>query len=135
MDDLISRRAAIEIFTQLWDCIGTIMDRDEWEDVCKTTANELPSAQQETHDKRTETHGVCLDDLIKRTDAIDAAIEAADEWDGGYNLTRSALIENAIKALPSAQQKPLKYTGESICLYCQTVNCDGCMYEPVMGVQ
>lgn len=66
MDDLISRQAAIEIFTQLWDCICTIMDRDEWEDVCRTTANELPSAT-ETH----ETHGVCFDDLIKRTDAID----------------------------------------------------------------
>ena len=39
---------------------------------------------------------------------------------------------DAIEALPSAQQKPLKYTGESICLYCWTVNCDGCMYEPVM---
>lgn len=44
--DYISRQAAIKIFAQLWDCIGTIMDRDEWEDVCKTTANELPSAQQ-----------------------------------------------------------------------------------------
>ena len=46
MSDLIERQTAIEIFTQLWDCIGTIMDRDEWEDVCKTTANELPSAQR-----------------------------------------------------------------------------------------
>ena len=45
MSDLIERQTAIEIFTQLWDCIGTIMDRDEWEDVCKTTANELPPAQ------------------------------------------------------------------------------------------
>lgn len=45
--DTISRQAAIRIFTQLWDCIGTIMDRDEWGDICKTTANELPSAQPE----------------------------------------------------------------------------------------
>lgn len=47
MDDLISRRKAFEYFVTLWECIGTIMDRDEWEDVCMTTANEIPSAQPE----------------------------------------------------------------------------------------
>lgn len=46
MDDLIRRQDAIEIFSQLWGCIKEIADKDEWEDVCKTTANELPSAQQ-----------------------------------------------------------------------------------------
>lgn len=46
MDDLISRRKAFEYFVTLWDCIGTIMDRDEWEDVCMTTANEIPSAER-----------------------------------------------------------------------------------------
>lgn len=45
--DAISRQEVIEIFTQLWDCVGEIADKDEWEDVCKTTANELPSAQPE----------------------------------------------------------------------------------------
>ena len=29
-----------------------------------------------------------MDDLISRRVAIDAAIEAADEWDGGYDITR-----------------------------------------------
>ena len=43
--DAISRQEVIEIFTQLWDCVGEIADKDEWEDVCKTTANELPSVQ------------------------------------------------------------------------------------------
>ena len=47
-----------------------------------------------------------MDDLISRQAAIDAAIEAADDWDGGYSITRSALIENAIKELPSAQPGP-----------------------------
>ena len=47
MDDLISRRKAFEYFVTLWECIGTIMDRDEWEDVCMTTANEIPSVQPE----------------------------------------------------------------------------------------
>lgn len=45
--DCISRRKAFEYFVTLWECIGTIMDRDEWEDVCMTTANEIPSAQPE----------------------------------------------------------------------------------------
>jgi hypothetical protein len=42
-EDAVSRRKAFEYFVSLWECIGTIMDREEWEDVCKTTANELPS--------------------------------------------------------------------------------------------
>ena len=46
MDDLIRRQDAIEIFSQLWDCIDEIADKNEWKDVCKTTANELQSAQQ-----------------------------------------------------------------------------------------
>ena len=45
--DCISRRKAFEYFVTLWECIGTIMDRDEWEDVCMTTANEIPAAQPE----------------------------------------------------------------------------------------
>lgn len=43
-------------------------------------------------------------DCISRQAAIDAAIEAADEWDGGYNLTRASMIANAINNIaPSAQ--------------------------------
>lgn len=45
--DCISRQKAFEYFATLWECIGTIMDRDEWEDVCTTTANEIPSAEPE----------------------------------------------------------------------------------------
>lgn len=47
MSDLISRKKAFSYFVTLWECIGTIMDRDEWKDVCRTTANEIPSAQPE----------------------------------------------------------------------------------------
>lgn len=42
-EDAVSRRKIFEYFVPLWECIGTIMDREEWEDVCKTTANEIPS--------------------------------------------------------------------------------------------
>ena len=45
--DTISRQDAIKFFTELWECIGTIGDREEWEDVCVTTVNEIKSAQPE----------------------------------------------------------------------------------------
>lgn len=56
-NDLISRRKAFEYFVTLWECIGTIMDRDEWEDVCMTTANEIPSAQPELIEKAAYIRG------------------------------------------------------------------------------
>ena len=51
MRDLISRQAAIEQFIALWECIDEIMDKEEWEDVCKTTANEISSASLYIPDK------------------------------------------------------------------------------------
>lgn len=48
-------------------------------------------------------------DTISRQAAIDAAIEAAEDWDVEYNITRSEMIESAIKALPSAQQSACEY--------------------------
>lgn len=44
-----------------------------------------------------------MNDTISRQAAIDAAIEAADDWDGGTNIGRQKRIEKAIKALPPAQ--------------------------------
>ena len=76
-----------------------------------------------------------VNDLISRQAAIEALeIEYKAVGILGEQWVISQCID-VIKHLPSAQRKVLKYTGESICLYCQTVNCDGCMYEPVMGVQ
>lgn len=46
------------------------------------------------------------EDCVSRKDAIETAIEAVDDWDGGYNLTRADIIEKAIKALPPVQTKP-----------------------------
>ena len=43
--DCIDRQDAIKYFTKLWNCIGTISDREEWEDVCITTVNEIKSAE------------------------------------------------------------------------------------------
>ena len=92
----------------------------------------------------------------KLPEAFDMAIEALTNTSNTLNtldcISRQAAIDEAysividgekydvvqvetLMGLPSAQQKPLKYTGDSICLYCQTTNCDGCMYEPMEGVQ
>ena len=43
-----------------------------------------------------------MSELIDRQQAIDAAIEAADDWDGGCNIGRQKRIENYLKRLPSA---------------------------------
>lgn len=72
-----------------------------------------------------------MSDLIDRQAAIDEIRRFAGYLDEDM-INR---IHIALNRLPSAQQKPLKYTGESICLYCQTENCDGCMYEPMMEEQ
>lgn len=42
-----------------------------------------------------------MGDLIERQAAIDAAIEAADDWDGGYNISRAEIIEKALEQLSS----------------------------------
>lgn len=44
-----------------------------------------------------------MDDLISRAAAIDAAVEAADEWDGGYSRSREEIITLKLRMLPSAQ--------------------------------
>lgn len=48
-------------------------------------------------------------DAISRQAAINAAIEAADEWDGGGNRNREEIIAKALEQLPSVtpQQKEM----------------------------
>lgn len=105
MSDLIERQAAIEVAKQHWykpDIAGALA--------------ELPSAQPETHEKRTEMHGVCLD-TISRQAAIDALerektycrafregyapVDVFEKYNAG--LTDGI---KAISSLPSAQPKP-----------------------------
>ena len=43
-------------------------------------------------------------DTIYRQAAIEAAIEAADDWDGGCSKERERFIRDALEELPSAQQ-------------------------------
>lgn len=87
-----------------------------------------------------------MDDLISRQAAIKALADDMPQTytpDGSHYADDDIFKAQEIYAdciqrledLPSAQRKILKYTGDSICLYCETSNCDGCMYEPMEGVQ
>ena len=42
-------------------------------------------------------------DIISRQAAIDTAIDAADDWDGGHSKERERFIREALEELPSAQ--------------------------------
>lgn len=46
-------------------------------------------------------------EYIDRESAIEAAIDAADEWGGGYNPNRAAQIREGINYLPAADVKPV----------------------------
>ena len=59
------------------------------------------------------------EDCVSRADAIKTAIEAADDWDGGYNLTRADIIEKAIESLPPVQPK---YNTSEWCHDCSEYN-------------
>ena len=53
-----------------------------------------------------------MDDLNSRQAAIDTAVEAADEWDGGYSRSREKMITMKLRMLPSAQSE------QTDCEYC-----------------
>lgn len=132
--DCISRQAAIEAlkrisFLQLFECGEYLLeDTRVIEIISSSKALEaieaLPSAQPEKRtEERTETHAC---DCISRKTAIDAAIEAADEWDGGYSKERERMIRLTLLGLPSAQPeiircKDCKYRGGLSGFYCDIV--------------
>ena len=110
MDDCISRQDAINALENI-DCSDGIgistVKCDVVEDVINAI-NTLPSAQPETHDKRTETHAC---DCIERQAAIDA-ISCDITVTGRQNAevvseTIGAFVDR-IKALPSAQPEIIR---------------------------
>ena len=69
-----------------------------------------------------------MSDLIERQKAIDAAIKATDDWDGGYNITRANMIEKELNDLPSAQPE----IEESLYQYkCFITDTEGLQHEVV----
>lgn len=80
-----------------------------------------------------------MDDTISRQAAIDSLEEERCPCESDYDEGYLSMLDKAIwiikEWLPSAQQKLLKYSGESICVFCRTTNCDGCLYEPTEEVK
>jgi hypothetical protein len=71
------------------------------------------------------------DDVIYRQAAIDTAVEAADEWDGGYSRSREEMITMKLRMLPSAQPETAKrIVGKSRDGMTLWYQCDMCN-EPV----
>lgn len=87
--DAVSRKAVAGIYTALWETIGTIMDRDEWDDVCKATANELPPARPPMPSNTSNALKALNSVNATRFDALDAL---ADAYKG-----RSNALENQTK--------------------------------------
>lgn len=50
-----------------------------------------------------------MSDYIKREDAISAAIDGADEWDGGYNSRRDVHIARSVNAIPAADVAEVRH--------------------------
>lgn len=134
-DDTIYRQEAIKAVSDLYAIYGSEGEWVDRRDVFNAL-RKLLSAQLEDQDvardiattiendkEQTDTSDANRGDIIYRRAAIDALIVR----DPNCGIDGA----NVIKGLPSAQQKPLKYTGESICEYCRTTNCKGCMYEPM----
>ena len=103
-EDVVSREKVFEYFVSLWECIGAIIDRDEWEDVCKTTANELPSAQPsfpQRHENGHIAEGSKMD-CISRQEAIDF-IAAGHFCNPNEPRWSDNEVVNFLKSRPSAQ--------------------------------
>lgn len=84
-----------------------------------------------------------MDDMRKdgtmksdRLISLNAALNLIDANNGILydSPTLVASLKRMVMELPSAQQKKLKYSGDSICVRCQTKDCDGCLFEPMEGV-
>ena len=104
MSDLISRKAAIDALRTCYDTEAiTYTNGNEYisYDQALDLIDEIPSAQPETHEKRTETHAC---DYISRQAAIDIAKDLLIQMEEyhQYNQAVNNYCAELVK-LPSAQ--------------------------------
>lgn len=50
---------------------------------------------------------MAMDDLISRAAAIECAIDAVDDWDGGWNPNRETVIRRYFEELPAVDAAPV----------------------------
>lgn len=73
-------------------------------------------------------------DLISRAAAIEAAIDGADDWDGGYNPERERYIREhmakvpAVDAVPVVRCKNCKYAQHDVMYH--DIWCNGIIRQP-----
>ena len=96
--DTISRKMAIDAFVK-YVADGYAESPNDFEGYMEIV-KKLPSAQPETHDKRTETHEC---DLISRQAAIDAVAKWFYDVFGIKESDGTATIFKRLRELPSAQ--------------------------------
>lgn len=101
--DSISRRKAFEYFVTLWECIGTIMDRDEWEDVCMTTANEIPSAQPTLYGYEIEHLAYIARVMQKEGVTAEYAVRTFGDMSRALRMLIEELQEKVEKSLSAMQ--------------------------------
>lgn len=72
MNDLVVRQEVVNSFSELWGLTQIGFYKDEWEDICETTANELKSAQPDIircKDCRYHWTYKCMDNMpVERCD-------------------------------------------------------------------
>jgi hypothetical protein len=124
--DCISRKMAIDEVKRLHDVAWA-----NWKET-RISANtmidalkDLPSAQPETHDKRTETHEC---DLISRQAAIDAVKDLPNCRNGFSDTYDKACIIGVLEDLPTAQTQRKK--GRWIWWYEEAVTEHATEYTP-----
>ena len=126
VNDCISRKAVMKEFSNFVRRSNNsdFAPTPTWNDAVSLVGS-MPSAQPETHEKRTETHAC---DLINRQVAIDAVVSAM--IDGAD----AELVEGVMELLPSAQpqQKKGHWIGIDDYPY-ESWECDqcGCVYEKI----
>lgn len=99
-EDLISRQKAKDVIDTALDSIDHV---PSWVyDKLLNALNEVPSVKP-THPTPSNTLGAL--DCVERQKAIEAAIDAADDWDGGCSKERERFIREALEELPSVPRK------------------------------
>lgn len=114
MSDLIDRQEALDALER---SKKTYFDRQVIIGAMKDIVRNLPSAQPETHDERTETHAC---DLISRAMLLDYIHNEPI----GKMLCDRYNLDGVIKQLPSAQ--PERKRGKWIYNSPVTMKCDQC---------
>jgi hypothetical protein len=127
-NDLISRQDAIDTLNEYFARIGKLKRRGLTKGEKAISLDtvgaikSLPSVQPETHEKRTETHGVCLN-AIDRQAAIDALDDIESEVSRGLGFQYEKWRKH-FTDMPSAKPEPEEFEWCTDCKeYDQTAHC------------